>query len=280
MLRHGENFPVLSLLVPRRLTPHVTVLYAYCRGVDDLGDEAPGDRRAALDEWEEDLRRAWRGAGVANPILRACAASAAARDLPLTPYLDLIEANRRDQERVRFETFSALHDYCRKSADPVGRLYLALFGIRDPRLIHLSDQVCTGLQLVNFLQDIAADLAKRDRIYLPGDSMARFGVTEPDLVAGRAGAGWPRLRAWLDFERSRAGAFLTEGGALADALEGRLAASVRIFAQAGLRVLDALEAVDGDVWRRRPAPSGAAKAQLVAASIWWLLRRGARGNAA
>ncbi len=274
VLEHGENFPVLSFLVPRRLASHVVILYAYCRSVDDLGDEAGEDRSAALDRWRSELAGAWAGVPATDPILRATAASASELALPERPYLDLIEANRLDQGRVRFEDFDALRAYCRKSADPVGRLYLALHGIRDDALDRLSDQICTGLQLVNFLQDVAEDRSKRDRIYLPASSMSRFGVREEDLDLGPAGPRWPQLRALLDFERARARALLEEGLALTDSLRGRLAASVWTFAQAGFSTLDLLEAVDGDVWRNRPSPSSIDKARLLARAIWWLARRG------
>lgn len=274
VLGHGENFPVLSFLVPRRLASHVVVLYAYCRSVDDLGDEAEGDRSAALERRRNELVGAWSGLPATDPILRATAASASVLALPLRPYLDLIDANRLDQARVRFSDFDALQAYCRKSADPVGRLYLALHGIRDEALDRLSDRICTGLQLVNFLQDVAEDWSKRDRIYLTAEAMNRFGVREGDLDEGPSGPRWPQLRALLDFERARARGFLEEGLALTDSLRGRLAASVWTFTQAGLLTLDLLEAVDGDVWRNRPAPSSIDKARLLTRAIWWLARRG------
>ena len=179
-----------------------------------------------------------------------------------------------DGEKTVKQGNDALQAYCRKSADPVGRLYLALHGIRDEALDRLSDRICTGLQLVNFLQDVAEDWSKRDRIYLTAEAMNRFGVREGDLDEGPSGPRWPQLRALLDFERARARGFLEEGLALTDSLRGRLAASVWTFTQAGLLTLDLLEAVDGDVWRNRPAPSSIDKARLLTRAIWWLARRG------
>lgn len=278
VLSHGENFPVLSLLVPRDRVLHVTILYAYCRTVDDLGDEAGGARLPQLEAWERELHAAFRGEPTANPIVRASASSARHLNLPIEPYLQLIEANRRDQAEVRFGTFAEVREYCRHSADPVGRLYLALHNQLDPRLHAPADAICTGLQLVNFLQDVATDLAQRNRIYIAAEALNAYAVDESDLRAGPAGINWQRVQALLAAERQRARAFLEQGLALPRALAGRPAAATWVFAQAGLLVLRALDRVAGDVWCHRPAPSSVAKAALLLRALVWLTRGNGRAQ--
>ncbi len=273
LLGHGENFPVLSLLAPRRLAPHIMTLYAYCRAVDDIGDEASGDRLALLDRWEADLRRAVvAGTPTADPVLRAAAASARHLHLPLAPYLDLVQANRQDQMIHEYATFADLRAYAALSANPVGRLYLAIHGIHDPAADALADEICTGLQLVNFLQDVAEDLEQRERVYLPQDQLRYHGISRSDLAIGPGGPAWPRLRRLLAAQRESARAMLDRGLALPGLLSGRLAAAVWVFGQAGHMVLDALDRVDGDVWNRRPTPTTRAKSSLVVRALFHLLR--------
>jgi squalene synthase HpnC len=273
VLGHGENFPVLSLLAPRPLAPHIMALYAYCRTVDDIGDEAAGDRLALLDAWEAGFRRAIVvGAPTPDPVLRAAAASARHLRLPLSPYLDLIQANRHDQRMREFATFADLRAYAQLSANPVGRLYLAIHGIHDPAAATLADEICTGLQMVNFLQDVAEDLYQRERVYLPQDELKHNEITRRDLAAGPAGPAWPRLRRLLAAQRRTARNLLDHGLALPERLSGRLAAAVWVFAQAGHMVLDALDHVDGNVWGHHPTPSARAKSALVARALLRLLR--------
>ena len=271
ILGHSENFPVLTVAVPRKLRRHVAVLYAWCRSTDDLGDEGPGDRRKPLDRRESDLRDAWDGRPVADPVVRATVGSAHHLGLPIQPYLDLITANRMDQETNRYETFEDLRHYCRRSADPVGRLYLRIHGFESPELDALSDHNCTGLQIVNFLQDVEDDLVARDRVYIPFEDLLRYRVDEHDLRRGPAGAAWPRIRAMLDFQRARAAEHLRKGRPLADLLGRRLGTNVRVFADAGLAVIDACHAVDGDTWNHRPTPSRTAKTMLVIQNLGRLL---------
>lgn len=272
ILGHGENFPVLSLFSPRAARPHIVALYAYCRSVDDLGDESEADRIGGLERWEKNLRRSWQGDAVDDVVLEAAVASATRLGLPLEPYLDLIEANRRDQTQARFSDWPGLRDYCRHSADPVGRLYLRIHGVADPRLDALSDETCTGLQLVNFLQDIREDLEERGRIYLPLETLERYDVEPEDLHHGPAGPRWNQLQAVLGFERERARRHLERGLELVRHLDRRLGATIWIFNRAGVAVLDSLEQVHGDVWNHRPSPGPAAKARLVARGIGALIR--------
>ncbi|MBJ7455388.1 MAG: squalene/phytoene synthase family protein, partial [Thermoleophilia bacterium] len=182
-MARDENFPVAFLLAPRAVRADMTAIYGFCRETDDLGDEGPGGpaaRLEALDAWEAGLLSAVAG-GDAPRTLIATAQVIAGRGLSLDPFLRLIEANRMDQRRARWDTHAELLEYCRHSATPVGEMVLGVLGYRDAWRIGLSDATCSGLQLVNFWQDIARDLRDRDRIYLPREAMERFGVAEDDL---------------------------------------------------------------------------------------------------
>jgi squalene synthase HpnC len=249
-LGHYENFPVVSWLLPRDLRDPVFALYAYCRGVDDLGDEAGGDRLALLDEWQAELRRACEGAA-GDPRFVALADTIKRFDLPIEPFERLIEANRRDQRQVRYETFNGLLDYCNCSANPVGRLVLQVFGYRDERRGLLSDATCTALQLVNFWQDVARDYAM-GRVYIPLEDMQMFGVSEDDLAAGSAS---PSFRRLLRFEVQRTREYFARGVPLIDSVHGRLRVDLRLFTLGGLAVLDAIKAQRYDVLGQRPVVS-------------------------
>ena len=259
----GENFPVASrwLLGPDR--DHLLALYGFARLVDELGDRAPGDRLTLLDWAESELERAAAGRPDhavfirLTPTIRACR-------LPLQPFRDLIEANRRDQSVVRYATFDDLRGYCRLSADPVGRLVLGVFGVQGGEATRLSDSVCTGLQLVEHWQDVAEDAAA-GRIYLPGEDMEAFAVTEADVLAtgtGPAGpgAGEPggpaaaRLRSLLAFETARARELLETGAGLVSRLSGRPRLAVAGFVAGGLAAADALAERDYDVLAGPPRP--------------------------
>ena len=187
--RHYENFTVVSWFAPRAIRPHLAILYGYCRTVDDIGDEAPGDRLALLDRYEEQHDAAYRGTA-RHPVLVALQQTLDRFDLPREPFARLIEANRIDQRRSSFATFDELLYYCEHSATPVGRLVLMLYGHRDEERFALSDATCTALQLANFWQDIARDAAA-GRVYLPEDEMGDYGVTLSDLSGHRASAGSP-----------------------------------------------------------------------------------------
>ena len=169
-LGHYENFKLVSLVLPKDLQGPIFVLYAYCRGVDDLGDEAEGDRLALLDGWEAELRRCYDDAPTDIRFV-ALADTIRRFDIPLEPFLRLIEANRREQRVTRYQTFDELLDYCSYSANPVGRMVLYVFGYRDEERALIADNTCTALQLTNFWQDLRRDL-KAGRIYLPLEDMA------------------------------------------------------------------------------------------------------------
>jgi squalene synthase HpnC len=242
----GENFPVASLLAPRWARPHLRAVYGFARLVDNLGDEAEGDRGALLDELERELDGPPR-----TEVMRRLHGTIAACELPREPFVRLIEANRIDQAKSRYETWAEVREYCTFSADPVGRLVLGIYErAGEPGLVAMSDSVCTGLQLVNFLQDPPRDLAL-GRVYLPQESLRRFGVTDADL----AGPLTERVAALLRFEGERARELLEAGLPLARALGGRPGMSVALYARGGLAALDALERAGWDVFSGRPAPS-------------------------
>src|ERR1700687_628663 len=258
---HYENFAVGSWLLPRRLRRHIAAIYAFARTADDFADEgafAPAERLSQLDGWEHQLEECYRGQAT-TPIFIALAHTAAHFDLPIEPFRNLLRAFRTDVEFRPFDTFDALCRYCRCSADPVGRLILYLFGYRDAQRQQFADQICTGLQLANFWQDVAVDAAK-GRVYVPLQDVTHFGCSVEHLVHGNMSDDLRRLMA---FQVDRARTLLTDGLQLAALVEPRLARQVRLFAGGGLAILRAIEAVDYDVWARRPAVSKRTKAALV-----------------
>src|SRR5512133_763883 len=254
-----ENFPVASLLFPRALRPHLRAIYGFARLVDMLGDEYEADRLAALDELEAQLEACYDGEPTwevmreLQPTIRACS-------LPREPFLRLIEANRMDQGVSSYETWLDLKDYCVHSADPVGRLVLGVLGRADDlEVVALSDDVCTGLQLVNFLQDVPRDLAL-GRVYLPAEDRRRFGVTELDRPN-------EPLRQLLQFEAGRARLLLSAGELLGRRLGGRTGRAVTAFARGGLAAVEALERARFDVFSGRPKPSRARLARTAIGAL-------------
>jgi squalene synthase HpnC len=242
-----ENYPVASLLFPRRLRPHLRAIYGFARLVDILGDEVEGDRLAALDELEREVDACY-GGEPTWPVMRVLEPTIREFSLPREPFLRLIEANRMDQRSSEYETWDDLREYCRHSADPVGRLVLGLLRLdREPELVAASDDVCTGLQLVNFLQDVPRDL-ELGRIYLPADDRRRFGVTVLDRPS-------PELTELLRFEAARARELLSGGRILQARIGGRVGRAVGLFARGGLAALEALEGARWDIFTQRPRPS-------------------------
>src|SRR6266849_1844304 len=242
-----ENFPIASVLFPRELRPHLRAIYGFARLVDILGDELDGDRPAALDELEHELDACYSGEP-SWPVMRALAPTIHEFSLPREPFLRLIEANRMDQSIAEYETWDDLKEYCRHSADPVGRLVLGLLH-RDgePELVAASDDVCTGLQLVNFLQDVPRDL-ELGRVYLPLEDRRRFEVNVLDRPSAE-------LLELLRYEAARARDLLGAGRVLQERIDGRMGRAVGLFARGGLAALDALESAHWDVFTKRPRPS-------------------------
>lgn len=257
---HYENFPVASRLVPAALRPAIVAIYRFARAADDLADEgdaAPTARLAALAGFGCALDAIEAGSTPSAPPFPALAAAIRAHDLPMAPLRDLLSAFTQDVTTGRYATYADLLDYCCRSANPVGRLLLALYGAdrgaQASDNLAASDAVCTGLQLANFWQDVAIDWRK-DRVYLPQADLARFGVTVDHLAQGRADARWRELMA---FETARARALLQSGHRLARRLPWRLRLELAAVIAGGTRILDRIDAVGGDVFTRRPVLRGA-----------------------
>jgi squalene synthase HpnC len=247
---HYENFPVASVLMPARLRPAVRAIYRFARTADDLADEgnaAPEERLAALLSLDRELG-ALHAPGGRWPDL---ATAVVQHGLPLQPFRDLLSAFAQDVTTTRYADYPALLDYCRRSANPIGRLLLALYRRRDPAELSMADAICTGLQLTNFWQDIAIDWAK-GRVYLPQDDLRRFDVSEEQIAARRIDEGW---RSLLAFEVQRTRALLHRGAPLALALRGRIGLELRLVIQGGLRILERIDSSGGDIFGCRPALS-------------------------
>src|SRR6476659_8694068 len=243
----SENFPVASFLFPRALRPHLRAVYGFARLVDILGDEAEGDRLALLDELEREVEACYTGEP-AWPVMQQLRPTILEFDLPRAPFLRLIEANRMDQRISGYEAWADLKHYCVHSADPVGRLVLGLLRLADqPELVAASDDVCTGLQLVNFLQDVPRDLAF-GRIYLPAEDRRHFEVTVLDRPS-------ERLTELLRFGAVRARDLLGAGQTLREQIGGRVGRWVGLVARGGLAALDTLEHAGWDIFTQRPRPS-------------------------
>src|SRR5262245_20831416 len=252
-----ENFPVASLLFPREYRPHLRGVYGFARLVDILGDEWEGDRLAVLDELERQVDFCYGGEPPTWPVLRELEPTIRACRLPREPFLRLIECNRQDQRVSEYESWAEVKAYCTLSADPVGRLVLGVLGrADDPRLVAWSDDVCTGLQLVNFLQDVPRDLAL-GRIYMPAEDRRAFGVIALDRPN-------EPLRRLLGFEAERARGLLASGERLRTGLGGRGGRAVGLFALGGLAALEALEHASWDIFTQRPRPS---RARLARAAV-------------
>jgi squalene synthase HpnC len=236
-----ENFTVASGILGRRRARQLMAIYGFARLVDDVGDEAAGDRAVLLDVVALELQRVFGGAGhdaPQHPLMQELAETVHECRLPIGPFQRLIEANRVDQVLTRYRSFPQLLDYCQLSAAPVGELVLGIFGVATANRIALSDRVCAGLQVVEHLQDIAEDHS-RGRIYMPAEDLERFGCGETDLAAAaQPSAG---LRALISFEAARARALLRSGGPLAGTLAPAPRFAIAGFTAGGLHALDRLE---------------------------------------
>ncbi|MDH3321054.1 MAG: squalene synthase HpnC [Betaproteobacteria bacterium] len=242
---HYENFPVASLLLPAPMRAPVAVIYRFARGADDIadeGDDAPPVRLRKLENFRAQL------AAPAAPLFHDVARIVRDHGLPLQPFRDLLDAFSQDVTKTRYANYGELLEYCRRSANPVGRLLLHLFKRTSETQLRQSDAICTALQLVNFWQDAAIDFAK-GRIYLPQDEMEKHGVTEEHIAAGRCDDAW---RSLLAFQVRRTRELMLSGAPLGRSLPGRLGLEIRATIQGGLRVLEKLERAGFDVFRRRP----------------------------
>ncbi len=265
---HYENFPVASRLLPRRMRPHIAAIYAFARTADDIADEgnrSADERLRLLDDWGARLSAAAAGAPLTRdahePVFAALGASIRACRLPVSLLEDLLSAFRQDVTTTRYATWADVLDYCRRSANPVGRLVLRVAGYEDATLDRQSDAICTALQLTNFWQDLERDYAN-GRVYVPREISERAGAHEADLAARRLTPAW---RAALGDAASRTRALFAEGRPVCDAVRGRLRWELRATWLGGTRILDRLEAAEYDVFGTRPS--------LSIADAPWLLWR-------
>jgi squalene synthase HpnC len=261
---HYENFHVVSLLLPRRLHQDFYNVYAYCRWADDLGDETgdPSESLRLLAWWREQLGAMYAG-NASHPVFVALRRTVERHGIPQDPFADLVRAFVQDQTVTRYATYSELFDYCRYSANPVGRLVLCVCGYSDPERQRLSDATCTALQLANFWQDVTVDLAK-GRVYMPLEVLERHGCALESVLARRA---TPEFRSAMRELVDRARSLFREGLPLARTLDRRLAVDVELFSRGGLRILDKIEMQDYDVLSRRPAISTTERALLLLGTL-------------
>ena len=273
---HYENFPVASVFLPRRLRLPVRAIYAFARTADDLADEgnaAPDARLAALQGLRNGLGAISRGETPTDPVLGPLALAIRTHDLPLQPFHDLLDAFSQDVTKTRYAHFGEVMEYCRKSANPIGRLLLKLYGEDDPKHLAWSDGICSALQLINFLQDVAIDWEK-GRVYLPQDEMDRYGVTERQIAEGRPDALW---QMFMKSQIERAHRILVAGSPLGLALKGRIGVEMRLILLGGERILYKLGEVRGDVFRQRPTLGFADWLHMLRGALW--PKRGAAASA-
>jgi len=271
--RHYENFTVASRLLPRRLRQHVCNIYAYCRWADDLGDETGDPQRslALLDWWENLLGQCYHDQ-TTHPVFIALSETIHQFNMPPAPFLDVLTAFRQDQRVTRYETIDQLLDYCRYSANPVGRMVLYLGQCHTPERVRLSDSICTGLQLANFWQDVARDW-DCGRIYLPQADCRRFGYDEACFARRECNEAFRQL---LAVQVADAEDRLRAGSPLAAQMPNGLRVPVALFAAGGLATLEAIRRQRFDVWTHRPTVSRSDKLRLLI-GCWWRLHFGGRG---
>jgi len=248
---HYENFPVASILMPRRLRRPVAAIYHFARAADDIADEGalPDEERLQqLDAFRAELARIDAGETPLTPLFENLAHEIKLHGLPLQPHYDLLDAFSQDVVKKRYEHYDELLDYCRRSANPVGNLLLHLYEEATPVNLAYSDAICTSLQLINFWQDVAKDWAI-GRVYLPLDEMAHFGVTEEQIAQGICDDNWREL---MQFQIQRARSLMLQGAPLGSILTGRIGLEMRMIIAGGLRILDKIESARYDVFRHRP----------------------------
>lgn len=250
-LQHYENFPVASILLPRYLRHPVQVIYAFARQADDIadeGDDLPKVRLKKLQQYVAELDLIERGETTDKPLFRDLASVIQQYQLPLQYFRNLLDAFSQDVHKTRYTNFGEVMDYCRRSANPIGRLLLHLYRQTDARQLALSDNICTALQLINFLQDIALDFHK-GRIYLPQDELARYSIREQHLTRGDASPQW-----WpfMQFQIERTRKILQTGAPLGKQLSGRIGLELRLIILGGERILQKLHRTQGDIFYQRP----------------------------
>ena len=248
---HYENFPVASFLVPAHMRRPIEVIYHFARSADDIADEgdaSPDERLASLAKYQAELDLIEADQTPQTALFISLAKVIKQHRLPIQLFRDLLDAFAQDVVKKRYADFPELLDYCRRSANPVGRLVLHLFGRTEAIHLEQSDCICSALQLINFWQDAAVDWQK-ERIYIPQTDLPRFNISEADIAASRWSEDWAKL---MDFEIERARALMLQGAPLVHALPGRLGWEIRFTVQGGLRILERLQQVRGNVFEHRP----------------------------
>ena len=266
-VNHYENFPVASILLPAHLRPGVETIYAFARSADDLADEGEAsatERIQALGKYETALGRIENGQEAESDLFQNLQGVIRNYQLPVQPFRDLLSAFKQDVTTTRYPTNDLLMDYCRRSANPVGRLMLALYGASTAENLRDSDAICSALQLINFWQDVAIDMQKH-RIYLPQEDLIHFGVSETQLELGHIDSAWRTL---MRFKVDRARALLLSGAPLALRLPGRIGLELRVVVQGGLRILESMEAVGYDVFSQRPQLRSGDWSRIIWRAIW------------
>lgn len=250
-VNHYENFPVASILMPRRLRKPVAAIYHFARAADDIADEGDlpdTERLQRLDEFRAELARIADDQTPLTPLFINLGTEIRQHALPLQPFHDLLDAFSQDVVKKRYSDFADLLDYCRRSANPVGNLLLHLYEEATPQNIAYSDAICTSLQIINFWQDVAKDYAI-GRIYLPLNELAQYGASEAQIAQGIADDAWRKL---MKFQVDRARAMMLAGAPLGSILTGRIGLEMRMIIAGGLRILDKLESAQYDMFRQRP----------------------------
>ena len=250
-VNHYENFPVASILMPAYLKPAVIAIYAFARTADDIADEGdatPEQRFADLAHYDQELNKIRTNADSEMELFQSLGRIIRKHQLPIPPFHDLISAFKQDVATKRYQTYPDLLDYCRRSANPVGSIMLHLYQAATAQNLKESDAICTALQLTNFLQDVAIDWQKQ-RIYLPVEDLLRFGVTEIQINSGLVDINWQKL---MQFQIQRTRDLMISGVPLCKRLPGRIGWELRLVVQGGLRILERLEKVNGDIFQNRP----------------------------
>ncbi len=253
-VEHYENFPVASLLLPQRLRHPVEVIYAFARSADDFADEgdfSAAERLAKLNAYSTQLDKIDQANPTDSPLFQSLAEVIRLHQLPISLFRDLLDAFKQDVTQTEYANFAELMDYCRRSADPIGRLLLHLYQAATPENLRLSDQICSSLQLINHWQDVAIDWQKNNigRVYLPQNDLARFGLDHSHIANATNNIAWQQM---MRFQTDRARAMMLAGAPLAHKMSGRFGAELRLIVAGGLAIVDKIDAVKGDVFRYRP----------------------------
>jgi squalene synthase HpnC len=256
-VEHYENFPVASVLLPARIRRPVEAIYWFARTADDIADEGtapPAERLVRLSYFAEQLDLIESGGQPSEPLFVELATNIRAFSLPIGLLRDLLDAFSQDVTQTRYETFDELLDYCRRSANPIGRLMLHLYGVTNADQLRMSDQICSALQLINHWQDIAIDWRKNDigRVYLPAEDLAHFGLSTDDIANAQLSLQWTNLMA---FQTARARQMMMRGAPLSHQMTGRFGAELRLIVVGGLSILDKIDRAAGDIFNHRPVVS-------------------------